>query len=187
MENNMEKENKPSLGYVYGYKESESNGNQITVKFIHGTSFKYPKKLEKKKDFYAEEIFEGDSFELYYNKEEFINIFSKEIKQILNNKDYYSDLYEQRKEHYFVQPTKEQYFALTAFDYAILNFIGKNFESENQKSELLQHTVGQFYGEKNLAVLESLHDEHRNVSEYVYEQELSLFFNEIPKKKNIKP
>ena len=44
---------KKLLGYVFGYKDSESLGNnKFSVKFYSGTSKTFPSKYKNKKDFY---------------------------------------------------------------------------------------------------------------------------------------
>lgn len=184
MEKYMENTKKESLGFIYGYKDTEQvSTNKFVVKTMSGVSKKYPKKLEKKKDFYATEIFVGDTFELFYNTKEFIDAYTKELKQIIKSGSYYNELYEERKYNYAEPITKEQYFALTAFDYVSLNFMGKSFANDEQKSSLLQETVGQFFSNTNAKKLDDIYTEHKRVCQFVYEQELDLFFNEMPKVK----
>ncbi len=181
----MENTKKESLGFIYGYKETEEvSANKFVVKHMSGISKKYPKKLEKKKDFYATEVFVGDTFELFHNNKEFIDVYSKELKQIVRQGSYYNELYEERKNNYAEPITKEQYFALTAFDYVSLNFIGKNFSTDEQKISLLQETVGQFFPNLDSKKLDDIYNEHKRVCQFVYEQELDLFFNETPKTKS---
>ena len=185
---NKEPNKKESLGFIYGYKETQSNTDKtFTVHFLHGVSKKYPKKFEKKKDFYAEEIFVGDNFELFINKNDLLEVFSKELNSLLQENSYYNELYDQRKSHYINPPTKEQYFALTSFDYSMLNFIGKSFESEKDFGNALQDSVGQFFNKKTDTELLTLYEEHKSVSKHIYENELDLFFNDSPKINKPKP
>lgn len=180
--NKKEKKHNNSLGFIYGFKESSKKEKSIKVSLICGISKKYPKEFEKNKDFFTEEIFEGDYFELFYNNIDYIESFTKEINEILNNSDFYSELFEQRKHYYLNTPNKEQYFSLIAFDYAALNFICKSFENDGQLSDVLQKTVGQFYENPNSEILISLHEEHRGIGEYIYNKELSNLSNSFKQK-----
>ncbi len=190
MENKMKKEptEKESLGFIYGYKESQLNTDKsYSVRFIQGVSSKYPKKFEKKKDFYTEEIFTGDKFELFINKNDFMEVFTKELNLLLKDPSYYNELYDTRKVYYTNQPTKEQYFALTAFDYSMLNFMGKSFDSDQYLVNTLQSSMGQFFNKKTDKELFSLYTEHKAVSLHIYEKEIDLCFNDSPKTNKLKP
>lgn len=77
-------ESKDSLGFLFSYKESDiskkDDKTTITVSFKSGISKNFPSKFQKFEDFDVEQIFEGQTTELYIRPENYKEGFLKEKK-----------------------------------------------------------------------------------------------------------
>lgn len=180
MEN--KKENKNSLGFLFSFKESQQIDNKISVYFKSGFSKKIPNKYKNKKDFESCEIFEGDTSDLFININEYVQLFDKELnKEILAHKEYYQELYNNKK--YSYQPTinEEQYFVLTAFNYARLNYMFIDFQNNEEKTEVLKLTIGKVF-DKKLDLLE-IHTNFTEVNHQIYLNEIDNAFGNTTNKK----
>lgn len=95
-------QNKSSLGFLWGYKETQKTGNVFTVKTISGFNNSeqgYPFEHQNKKDFECCEIFEGDASRLSAEKEEFLGLVQESLLDIYDS-DYYKSEYTQYIKEY---------------------------------------------------------------------------------------
>lgn len=177
-------EKKESLGFIFGCKETvknidENNKTSFSVKFIHGTSKKYPKKYEKYKDFYCQEVFVGAFSEIYFNPELFKQAFNHELKEHQEN-SFYKETFENRR-YYFNYPiTEEQYASLSSFSMAHLHMdIVKKWENESVLEKTLNETIGVYFKNDSRPILDIYRD-YENVSVYIYNKEIEESLGEMP-------
>lgn len=179
------KENKNSLGFLFSFKESEQVDNTISIVFKSGFSKKIPNKYKYKKDFSSMEIFEGDTSDLFINVKEYVQLYNKELKEdVLDSKDHYQELYQQRKYVYHPPINEDQYLALTAFNYARLYYMYSDFQNDKEKREALQLTVGKLFNNK--ADLLEIHNSFTNANHQMYLNEINDAFNDGPTVKKLK-
>lgn len=90
-----------SIGFIFGYKDSQKitneNGTSIKISTFHGISDKFPNKYKNKKDFYAQEIKEGDKSELFINPQHIAEGFKQEWFEVNNSHDYYKERFEEER------------------------------------------------------------------------------------------
>ncbi len=178
-------ENKNSLGFIFGFKESEQNGNSIVVKFKSGISKKFPNKYKNFKDFYAMEILEGQTSDIYINPQNFKDFFNLEMKEFSGDRTFSSEQFEQRR-YYFDYPiSKEQYSALNSFSMAHLHVnMYEKWENDDILRNALKETVGEYFKKDNRDVLD-IYKSYQQVSEFIYNKEISAALGEpesTPKK-----
>lgn len=167
----MKKENnedKP-LGFLFGYKETvQIEPNKFSVKFMHGTSEKFPSKYKNKKDFYADPIYEGQVSELFINTDEFKRVYDNQLEEVNTHKSHYIERFHKKK-YLMPKMSEEQYLEFQAFSYSFLDFIYKHVDDEVEKT-LLKKCLSSF----NLTDDELLntYKEYKQACSIIYEKDL---------------
>ena len=185
----MKKEqNKNSLGFIFSYKASSLQKNEtgntlVTVSFQSGTSHKFPNKFKHFKDFWAQEIFEGQFSEIYINPTKFIEVFNREFnefkKDINDEYGFFKELFIQRKYSFNYPITIEQYGALYSFSssHLYVNMYQK-WENDIILTDSLKSTVGQVFKNDTRNILE-IYNDYKKVSSYLYDKELGESLGEV--------
>ncbi len=158
------------LGYLFGYKESDTSNEDpqtIKIKFINGQSDKYPTKYKNKKDFWVEQIAEGQVSSIYINPEEIIKLYPVEYAE---QKSFgsYDHPYESRKYFFDYDITKEQYMSLQAFNTAVSYFYTKKWETEDILNDALKITIGEFFNNQSTPILDIYKDFLDKMSQCYY-------------------
>ena len=184
----MKKENKKSLGFIFGFKETISNeDNSFTVSFKTGISNKFPSKYSNKKDFWSEEIKEGQVSNIYINPEVFKEAYNKEIEDISKDKFFHEEQYNKRKYFFDYKIKKEQYNALTAFSMAHLHInVYEKWENDSTITKTLEETIGQYFSTENRDIKE-IYNNYQETSLMIYEKETSEALSYISTEEKKKP
>jgi hypothetical protein len=173
---------KQSLGFLYGFKETESCTNEngemsISISFKQGWSCSFPKKYKDCNDFYAQEIFVGDYSELFYNPDEFKRVFEYELNDSIEyHAEYYSDIFEKRKFYFTYAITKIQYLVLNAFNQAYLHMnCTERWESDFVKEQVLTEIVRPYFEDDSRSILE-ICQEFEQICADIYAAEIASAF-----------
>lgn len=170
----MEK-NEKSLGFLYGYKETKMEDGKFSVFFKRGFSEKYPKKFEKFKDFWSEQIFLGQTSNLFLNPKEFIEAFKIELKE---QEQYRSD-FEKRKYLFNYDINFDQYKVLNAFSMAFLHVnMYQTWETEKVLENVLEQTIKKEFINDKRGLLE-IYNDFKKTSEVIYNKEISEALGEF--------
>lgn len=129
------KSKKPStslLGYVFGYKKTEKIENKeagtvsYQIKFVSDTRTAkqgYPHKFRKEKDFYCEEVHEGDVCRLAVYEQEFFDSANRLLECFSGaDKPHFIEEYATRKYSYATQLSLDAFLAYTAVRHACMEF-----------------------------------------------------------------
>jgi len=176
----MKKDKKQeSLGFIFGYKDgsqskNENNQNVIRISFKSGISKKFPSKYENFKDFWAQEIFVGQTSDIYVNLDYFKEAFNQELKEITDNlkseHSYYKEVFEQRKYYFDYDINAEQLAGLTSFSMAHMHIPYQKWENEQVFEQALKECIGDLFKKENRTILE-IYNNYKDVSEYIYNKE----------------
>jgi len=168
------------LGYVFGFKEtSKENDNSFKVSFYSGVSQKFPSEHAKKKDFYADEVRNGDASEIYINhdlayevfKQEFAGNMPDNLEAPSEEVSFYEGLFVERAARFEYPLNLEQFIALTSFSMIGLHFPLIRFESAEDRDDLLKKCVGPYFERSAIPVVDAFLD-HQRVNAEIYEEEL---------------
>lgn len=98
---NKNEEKLASVGFIFSYKDSQKiaseSGISIKVSTYNGISDKFPNKYKNKKDFYVQEIKEGDNSALFINPQQIAEGFKQELVEVNKNPRYYKELFEEER------------------------------------------------------------------------------------------
>lgn len=185
MKKEKEEKNK-SLGFLFGFKETEKNNdNSFTISFKSGISKKYPSKYSNKKDFWSEEIFEGQTTELYINPKILKQAFQLEMKDLAKNHSFEEQRFNERKWFFDYSITLEQYFALTSFSMAHLHEnLYKKWENDEVLTKVLQETIGNFFKNDTRDIL-SIYKNYEETALKIYDYETEKTIGRTTKKNTI--
>jgi hypothetical protein len=164
------------LAYVFGCKVTEQTGpNQFAVRFINGVSDTFPKKYKNCKDFWCNEIHEGDFSPLFADAAEVERCFRKEKADVLSS-DFYDEEWAKRRGWFEGVCTREQWNVLTALAYAWTNFSMAHMVIENSIiADILRREAG--VNDDDLAVL--LFDQFQEINVAIYDAELAAFAKQM--------
>lgn len=182
-----------SLGFLFGFKETEKTAdNTFTVKFKSGSSKKFPSKYQKFKDFWATEIFAGQTSEIYINPTKFKEYVNIELKEVEQDKSFFEEQYRNRRYYFDYDITFNQYAALNSFSMAHLHVnLYERWENDKVLSEVLDSTIGKEFKNDKRSMLE-IYEDYKKVSDYIYNKEIAQSLGELevehdkPKKPKMK-
>lgn len=176
------KEKLDSIGFVYGYKEVKQikNENQNTFEVSHkvGISEKYPKGVSNKKDFWVEEIKDGQYSELFINPNDLKEGFLKELEN--QKEDQYSfvtELYNTDRYLFTFPIDLEDYKVLNAmFMSQLYIYPQQRWESEDVYKNLINEIGTEYLKNKNLLSKKTPFDilqEYQEIKTFLYEKSLN--------------
>lgn len=170
----MKKEENKSLGFLFGFKDStKNNDNSFTIKFKNGIATKFPAKYKNMKDFWSQEIFEGQKSDVYINPEVFKKAFELEISEINKDLNYFKQQFQERRYFFDYDITEIQYFSLTSFSMAHLHINPyEKWESDAILKKTLEETIGGKFTTGDRTILE-IYNNYQETSEAIYNKETS--------------
>ena len=173
---------KKLLGYVFGYKDSESLGNNsFSVKTYSGTSKTFPSKFKNKKDFYCSEVREGDHNDIYCDSLEFMQqVFGqlKIFKEVEHERSWQEEEYEKRKYVYsgYDITSLDSYLKLTAVSYARMEYVlGRTMIN---LEECITQAVATLF-DINYEAANAKWEKFQEVSTFIYEEELKKSIGQL--------
>jgi hypothetical protein len=160
------------LAYVFGCKVTEQTGpNQFAVRFIDGVSDTFPKKYKNYKDFWCNEIHEGDFSPLFADAVEVETYFQKEKANVISS-EFYGEEWTKRQEWFRGVCTREEWNVLTALSYVLYNFSMAHMVIETPIiADILHREAGVV--DADLAVL--LLDQFQEINVAIYNAEMAEF------------
>lgn len=134
--NNKAEDKLNTIGFVFGFKDTSQLKSEDGVKFIvknkTGVSDSFPKKYETKKDFWVEEIKDGQVNNIYIDPKEICEGFEKELASLKEDIEFVDDSYNNERYLLTFPLKQEDFMVLMAMSRSQLHvYMNERWESED--------------------------------------------------------
>lgn len=168
-----------SLGFVFGYKESNESivdGKTIfNIKFKEGLSKNFPNKFKHFKDFWSEEILVGQSSQLFIHPQSYLGFFKDSLAEFTHqdNVNFSQDIFTSRRYLFDYDITFEQFSHLNSFSMAQMYCnLHEVWENDQVLSNTLSQAIGPLFKNDSRSLL-GIYQQYKNICTLAYEQEIS--------------
>lgn len=178
--NNKAEDKLNTIGFVFGFKDTSQLKSEDGVKFIvknkTGVSDSFPKKYETKKDFWVEEIKDGQVNNIYIDPKEICEGFEKELASLKEDIEFVNDSYNNERYLLTFPLKQEDFMVLMAMSRSQLHvYMNERWESEDVFENVMNKIGYEHLKNKELlskkTPIEMLR-EYQEVRVFLYEKSL---------------
>lgn len=168
-----------SLGFLFGYKETITkttpDGKTVFhMNFKEGMSKKFPNKLKHMKDFWSQEIVEGQYSDLFIHPEQYLRHVANEVAENEEDLSFNQEMFTNRRYCFSYPITFEQYNALNCFSMARLHMsMYERWENDEVLSTALTTSIGEAFKHDSRPIL-AIYNDYKEVSNTIYHQEIKM-------------
>lgn len=176
-----------TIGFVFGFKESthlrSDEGDKIIINTKSGVSDKYPEKYKSKKDFWCEEIKEGQVSNIYISPEDINAGFEKELISFKDDPEFVEEYYNNERYLLTFPLKKEDFMVLMAmYRSQMYVYINERWESEQVFEDVMNKLGNDNIKDKELlkrkTPVEMLR-EYMEVKSFLYEKSLEILHSDV--------